>query len=135
MNNSSINLPIRFLSASLLILVFSLSGFSNPKDKKTDHEKQRLEADAAAVAYINCKYNLAKYYSEVKPKDVQLKKEFEDVRFLKLQFSNQVEAKYKTPAEEFEIFTKEVKDIKPKLKTCIKYQNILDANEKLQQIK
>lgn len=135
MNYSSIKLPLRLLSTGLLILVFSLSGFTNPKDKKSDQEKQRLEADAAAVAYINCKYNLAKYYSESKPKDMQLQKEFEDARLLKLQFSNQVAAKYRTPAEGFEKFTKEVNDITPKLKTCIKYQNILDANEKLQQIK
>jgi len=135
MNYSSIKLLVRLLSTGLLILMFSLSAFTNPKDKKLDQEKQRLEADAAAVAYINCKYNLAKYYSESKPKDLQLQKEFENARLLKLQFSNQVAAKYRTPAEDFERFTKEVEDISPKLKTCIKYQNILDANEKLQQIK
>ena len=135
MNSIAKKIQFKFLTTTLLIFVFSLTAWSNPKDKKTEHEKQRFNADAAAVAYINCKYDLAKYYSSNKPDDKQLQKELADVDLLRLQFNNQIVGKYRTPVEQFEEFTKAVEVAKPKLKTCIKYQNILLANEKLKKNK
>jgi hypothetical protein len=118
----------------LLLILISVSGFSQTNKKKTTHDQERLDADAAAVAFINCKYELAKYYSDNKPDDIKLKKDLNDASLLKLQFNNQVAGKYRTPAELLEDFNKEVNSVKKDLKTCVKYQNILVANEKLKKI-
>lgn len=113
------------------MFIFSTSGFSQSEKKKSAHDQERFEANAAAVAYINCKYDVAKYYSDNKPDDVKLKKELDDVSLLKLKFTNQIAAKYRSPAELFEDFNKEVNSVKKELGTCVKYENILIANEKL----
>lgn len=119
----------------LLMFIFSTSGFSQSEKKRSAHQQEWFEANAAAVAYINCKYELAKYYSDNKPDDIKFRKELADIRYLKLKFANQIAAKYLNPAELSEDFTKEVNSAKKELSTCVKYQNILIANEKLEGLK
>lgn len=120
---------------SLLMFIFSISGFSQSEKKRSAHDQERFEANAAAVAYINCKYEIAKYYSDSEPDDKKYSKELVDIRLLKLKFANLVAAKYFNPKELSEEFTKEVNSLNKELSTCVKYQNILIANEKLKDLK
>lgn len=119
----------------LLMFMFSISVYSQSGKKRSAHEQEWFEANAAAVAYINCKFEVTNYYSKNKPDDIDLKKELAAVSLMKLIFTNQVAAKYSSPDKLSEEFSKEVNSSKKKLSTCVKYQNILLANEKLKGLK
>ena len=120
---------------ALFLLIFSISGLSQSEKKNTEHADEKHDADAAAVAYINCKQAVAKYYSDNKPNDVSLRKELKSISLLQDQINSQVARMYIYPPEKQEKFNKEVNSLKKDLKTCIKYQNILNANAKLKEMK
>jgi len=124
----------KFLISFFVLCFFSNQGIGQTASIKTDHADARLEADAAGLAYIQCKYDVLKYNSETKENNSQLINELKDVTLVYRQFSMSIDAKYEKDPELFEKFKREVTSMKKKLKTCKKYQNILDANERMEKM-
>jgi hypothetical protein len=124
----------KFLISFFVLCFFSSQGIGQTVSKKTDHADARLEADAAGLAYIQCKYDVLKYNSETKENNSQLLNELKDVTLIYRQFSMSIDAKYEKDPELFEKFKHKVTSMKKQLKTCKKYQNILDANERMEKM-
>jgi len=126
---------VKLLLVFLVLFFFSSQMNGQSADKKTDHADEVLEADATGLAYIQCKYDVAKYNSETKENTSQLINELKDIALVYRQFSMSINAKYEKDPERFEKLNHEVASMKKKLKTCRKYQNILDANEQIEKMR
>ena len=94
-----------------------------------------IDTDAYALAYSTCKYQIARYYSDFNKDDYQLKKEFENIKLTHDRFAININAKYQADNDMFQKFERKVKAAKKHLPTCIRYEDLLRADENLQKAK
>lgn len=134
MNRPLIKPWLIFVAFALISLVFTADINAQTANKKSDHKEDVMQADAYALAYINCKYDLLRYNSETRPGDQTLKKQLLSVSGTKARI-NRYMNKYGRDFEVYAKFTKLVERAKSDLPTCKKYQNILNALEELEKAK
>ncbi len=121
---------------SIVILAFLLAGFlsiqaqSNKKSEK--HAQEIMEADANALAYITCKYELKKYESAQSPEDKYLKSQERATNMTFSQISAMANIKYRRKPELYPKFERLARLARKELTLCIKYQNILDVLEEME---
>jgi hypothetical protein len=123
----------KYAFMALFVLLFGFHDVqAQSGKKKTQHEEERLQADAYALAYITCKYELTKYKSEQDDANTTLKKELKMVNGLYKQFSLRSDLKLKQKPELYSKFNRYVKSGWKELSVCIKYQNLLDSLEEME---
>jgi hypothetical protein len=124
---------IKYAFMAFFVLLFGLHEVqAQSTKKKSQHAEELLQADAYALAYITCKYELARYKSEQDATNNTLKKELKRINGLYKQFTLRSEIKLRQKPELDAKFNRYVKSGRKELSVCIKYQNILDALEEMQ---
>ena len=138
-NKCSMRQILKNIITSGLVLIFPvlfipgiMSGQEQSDETFTD---SGLDTDAYALAYGACKYKIARYYSDFNKDDQQLKKEFEKIQRTYDKFAINLNSKYRADENMFQKFERKVKTAAKHLPTCIRYENILQANENLQKAK
>lgn len=95
--------------------------------KMTSWEKERLDADVSATAYINCEFNLSFKKALENPKDNRLMLEARDANKLFITFDTTMRHRYK---DDFEKFMLLVEDSKKEFKVCKDLNELMAQSEK-----
>ncbi len=116
------------LSFLLLLSGLSISGTAVAQSKKKQMiAKEKIEMDALALAFAQCKLNLLRYESAHKPNNKNLVKELDQFARIQNNLHMQIWIKYQHDENSRDKLEKKKKIAEKKLSVCIKYQNILDA--------
>jgi len=127
---------IKFNYLSLIFLITTLSIFSIKLfSQSSDPENEKIKADALAMAYVTCDYDLAKYYYTLDKDNIEKKREFQQTVILKGQLSVGMELKYRNDPQLKLKYQREIEPAKKKLTKCIKYQSIMDSPIKINEEK
>jgi hypothetical protein len=125
------------ISSMVLIMIGFSAGnlFAQQGIASFNPSEQRIEMDALALAYGTCKYELARYYHEHDSRKSVSDRELKQVEMTHQEFFVNIRAKYGTDEELLEKFDRKVKNARKKLPTCIRYQQIVDANANIEKVK
>ncbi len=134
MNKGMKNLTISALV--LLMAVFSaVNLYAQQGVASFDPSEERIEMDALALAYGTCKYELTRYYHEHDSKKSVSNRELKEVEMTFQEFFVNIRTKYSASEELLDKFERKVKNARKKLPTCIRYQQIVDANANIEKSK
>ena len=127
---------IKALTMFVIMMGFSAPAlFGQDTSQEETFSDSGIDTDAYALAYATCKYQIARYYSDFNKDDKQLKKEFQQIQMTHDRFAINIRAKYQADDNMFQKFERKVKTAKKHLPTCIRYQNLLKADDNLQKAK
>ena len=113
--------------------IFFFNGLEAQTDEKDlSHEDLRLNADALALAYSTCKYEMAQYQLQRNEGNSVLQADFRKIAKTHQKFFVNINAKYEKDPSSFDRFNSKVKSSRKKLPTCIAYQNIMDAKANIE---
>ena len=133
------NLPIRQTAGVIFLLLFSLSMsfplVAQQDEKEISQSDARLNMDAYALAYGTCKYELAKFKSEMDPNNAILSADLLKTEKTFRKFQVNINTTYKKNPDQFAKFSKKVKAARKQLPTCINYQKMIDMNENIESSK
>lgn len=122
------------LSFLLLLSGLSISGTAVAQSKKKQMiAKEKIEMDALALAFAQCKLNLLRYESAHKPNNKNLVKELDHFARIQNKLHMQIWVKYQKDEKDRDKLEKELKNAEKKLSVCIKYQNILNSTDNEQE--
>ncbi len=117
-----------------LFLIFTTSkdaqAFFPDDDKKTSINKERMEADALAMAYLFCEFSIDIENAKTKPKDKRLSLKSKESQKLYIRIDTTMQKRY---ASDFDKFKRLFVDGQKKFKVCadlaIKKANRLKMQE------
>lgn len=117
---------------ALLIVAMSIqSGTTYAQSSNPDEEK--IKADALAMAYVTCDFDLTRYYFLLDKKNNKLWQELQQTNLIKGRLSVDLEIKYSDDERLKLKYTRAIESAKKRLSKCIKYQSIMDSKAKTEQ--
>ena len=123
-------------STSLFLTIIAIFLFgalhAQTEEKDLSHEDLRLNADALALAYSTCKYEMAQYNLQKNEGNSVLQAEFRKIAKTHQKFFVNINAKYEQDPSSFDKFKNKVKSSRRKLPTCITYDNIMDTKANIE---
>jgi len=119
----------RYLFFILLILALSLNNHTIFA-QSSDPENEYIKADALAMAYATCDFDLTNYYFGLDKNNIEIKRELEKASLTKSVLSISMAIKYQNDERLKQKYQRAIEPAKKKLGKCIKFQSIMDSKAK-----
>jgi hypothetical protein len=95
--------------------------------KEAQHAAEKFEADALALAYLQCTTDMAKYEHEKNRDNLGLQSKFREARKLLMDFKVNMMEKYGADSTRYASFLKETDKATNNLDICIQYKLLQDS--------
>lgn len=118
----------KIINFTLILFIIFLNVVSIQLFSQTHQpSSERMEADALALAYIDCEHALTNHYFQLNQDDKDLKNLLNEQTIAKKNTTLNTRVRYSKDDDLMRKFEREYKSAKKQLNKCIKYQGILDA--------